>query len=86
MTPNLAEAATDRALLRSAAATTVLADHSKWGVVGLAHIAPLDEVDLLVTDDALPPAARTALAEAGCALRTPADPTEPPTPLTEETP
>jgi DeoR/GlpR family transcriptional regulator of sugar metabolism len=93
MTPNLAEAATDRALIRAAAAVTVLADHSKWGVVGLAHIAPLDEVDLLVTDDALPPAARTALTEAGCAVATPTtDPTDvdgagtPQTPLTEETP
>jgi hypothetical protein len=62
-------------------------------VVGLAHIAPLDEVDLLVTDDALPPAARTALTEAGCAVATPTtDPTDvdgagtPQTPLTEETP
>ena len=53
-TPNLAEAATDRALMACAAATTVLADHTKWGVVGLARIAPLDDVDTLLTDDALP--------------------------------
>lgn len=70
MTPNLAEAATDRALLRSAAAVTVLADHSKWGVVGLAHIAALDAVDTVISDDALPTEARTALADAGCVLRT----------------
>ena len=48
-TPNLAEAATDRALMACAAATTVLADHTKWGVVGLARIAPLDDVDTLLT-------------------------------------
>jgi len=62
-TPNLAEAATDRALMASAAATTVLADHTKWGVVGLARIAPLDEVDALLTDDALPDEARRRLAD-----------------------
>ena len=62
-TPNLAEAATDRALLASAAATTVLADHTKWGVVGLARIASLDEIDTLLTDDGLPDEARRHLAD-----------------------
>ena len=71
MTPNLAEAATDRALLRCAAAVTVLADHTKWGVVGLARIAPLEEVDVVVTDAALPDPARAVLADAGCALLVP---------------
>ena len=66
-TPNLAEAATDRALMACAAATTVLADHTKWGVVGLARIAPLDDVDTLLTDDALPADARRHLT--GAALR-----------------
>ncbi len=60
-TPNLAEAATDRALMECAAATTVLADHTKWGVVGLAKIADLDEVDLVVMDDEAPPAAHRLL-------------------------
>ena len=62
-TPNLAEAATDRALMACAAATTVLADHTKWGVVGLARIAPLDDVDTLLTDDALPADARRHLTD-----------------------
>ncbi|WP_315098001.1 DeoR/GlpR family DNA-binding transcription regulator [uncultured Cellulomonas sp.] len=66
-TPNLAEAATDRALMACAAATTVLADHTKWGVVGLARIAPLEDVDTLLTDDALPTDARRHLT--GAALR-----------------
>jgi len=73
MTPNLAEAATDRALLRCAAAVTVLADHTKWGVVGLARIAPLEEVDVVVTDAGLPEPARAVLADAGCTLLTPTD-------------
>ncbi|MCG7286580.1 DeoR/GlpR family DNA-binding transcription regulator [Cellulomonas sp. ACRRI] len=73
MTPNLAEAATDRALLRCAAAVTVLADHTKWGVVGLARIASLEEVDVVVTDAGLPEPARAVLADAGCTLLTPTD-------------
>ena len=35
-TPNLVEAATNRALVAAARRTVVTADHSKWGVVGLA--------------------------------------------------
>jgi DeoR/GlpR family transcriptional regulator of sugar metabolism len=83
MTPNLAEAATDRALLHAAAAVTVLADHSKWGVVGLAHIAALEAVDTVISDDALPTEARTALSEAGCLLRTPHEPGTTPAPTKE---
>ncbi|RMI07004.1 DeoR/GlpR transcriptional regulator [Cellulomonas triticagri] len=71
MTPNLAEAATDRALLRCSAAVTVLADHTKWGVMGLARIAALEEVDVLVSDAALPEPARAVLADAGCDLLSP---------------
>jgi DeoR/GlpR family transcriptional regulator of sugar metabolism len=78
MTPNLAEAATDRALLRCAAATTVLADHTKWGVVGLARIAPLEEVDVVVADAALPEPARAVLADAGCTLLVPPTPHDQP--------
>lgn len=63
-TPNLAEAATDRALLRCAAAGTVLADHTKWGVVGLARICAWDDVDTVVVDDALDADARRHLAAA----------------------
>lgn len=71
MTPNVAEAATDRALLRCAAAVTVLADHTKWGVIGLARIAALADVDTVVSDAGLPDPARAALADAGCTLLVP---------------
>jgi DeoR/GlpR family transcriptional regulator of sugar metabolism len=40
----------------------VCADHSKWGVVGLARIADLSQVDVLVTDAGMPRAAQRALA------------------------
>lgn len=49
--PNLVEAETNRAFVRSAARLMVLADHSKFDVRALACIAPLAEVDTLITDD-----------------------------------
>jgi DeoR/GlpR family transcriptional regulator of sugar metabolism len=52
-TPNLGEAATDRALIDSAREVIVLADSSKWGVVGLADIAPLAAAQMVITDDKL---------------------------------
>jgi DeoR/GlpR family transcriptional regulator of sugar metabolism len=39
----------------------VVADNSKWGVVGLSTIAALDEVDVVVSDDGLDPEARQVL-------------------------
>lgn len=60
-TPNLVEGATDRALVESARRLIVVADHSKWGVVGLSTIAELRQVDVLVTDSGLPASARRNL-------------------------
>lgn len=62
-TPNLAEATTDRALVESAREVVVLADSSKWGVVGLADIGPLSIAQTVITDDALPPDALRTLSE-----------------------
>ena len=62
-TPNLAEASTNRALIASARRVIVVADHSKWGVVGLSTIGPLDRVDVLVTDTGLDAKARRMLSE-----------------------
>jgi len=62
-TPNLAEAATDRALIGCAREVIVLADASKWGVVGLADIAPLSAAHTVVTDDKLPHDAARILSE-----------------------
>ena len=39
----------------------VIADNTKWGVVGLSQIADLDAVSTLVTDDKLPQAAVSLL-------------------------
>lgn len=62
-TPNLLEAETNRALVESARRLVVVADHTKWGEVGLSTIARLDEADVLVTDTGLPADARAVLAE-----------------------
>lgn len=61
-TPNLAEAETNRTFLRSARRVVVVADHTKWNAVGLASFADLDQLDVLVTDDALPAEQRAAAA------------------------
>ncbi|MFJ6633522.1 DeoR/GlpR family DNA-binding transcription regulator [Streptomyces sp. NPDC091376] len=62
-TPNLAEAETNRRFVRSARRVVVVADHTKWGTVGLSSFARLDEVDTLVTDAGLPAEAREEIAE-----------------------
>lgn len=62
-TPNLAEAETNRHFVRSARRVVVVADHTKWGTVGLSSFATLDEVDVLVTDSGLPVEARREFAE-----------------------
>jgi DeoR family fructose operon transcriptional repressor len=65
-TPVLAEAEIARLMVdRTQGAVVVVADSSKWGVVSNFEIAPLDRVQLLVSDDALPPAAAAGLTEAG---------------------
>ncbi|MFD6418548.1 DeoR/GlpR family DNA-binding transcription regulator [Streptomyces sp. NPDC060194] len=62
-TPNLAEAETNRRLVRSARRVVVVADHTKWGTVGLSSFAGLDEVDTLVTDAGLPAEVREEASE-----------------------
>ena len=62
-TPNLMEAETNRAMVESARRLVVVADHTKYGVIGLSQIAQLGAVDTLITDDQLDPSARDQLAE-----------------------
>ncbi|KOV89650.1 cytochrome C [Streptomyces sp. NRRL B-3648] len=62
-TPNLAEAETNRRLVHSARRVVVVADHTKWGVVGLSSFATLEQVDVLVTDAGLPAEARSEMSE-----------------------
>jgi DeoR/GlpR family transcriptional regulator of sugar metabolism len=62
-TPNLAEAETNRRLVQSARRVVVVADHTKWGKVGLSSFAALERIDTLVTDAGLPDEARGVVAE-----------------------
>lgn len=62
-TPNLLEAETNRCLIAAAKRVVVVADHSKWGVVGLSNIGFLEQVDVLVTDDHLDVEARRLVSE-----------------------
>ncbi|WP_327047133.1 DeoR/GlpR family DNA-binding transcription regulator [Microbispora sp. NBC_01189] len=62
-TPNLLEAETDRALVAAAQRLVVLADHTKWGTIGISTIAALGEADVVVSDVGLPEEARTVLSE-----------------------
>ncbi|MBA2380557.1 MAG: DeoR/GlpR transcriptional regulator [Chloroflexi bacterium] len=62
-TPNLLEADTDRALVASGRRLVVVADASKWGIIGISAIARLDEADTLVTDSGLTEEARELAAQ-----------------------
>lgn len=59
--PNLLEVETSRALARAARRLVVVADHTKWNVVGISTIATLAEADVVVTDDGWDPAALATL-------------------------
>jgi DeoR/GlpR family transcriptional regulator of sugar metabolism len=60
-TPNLLEAETNRAAANAAARLVVLADSSKYGLLSLAQIAPLERADTLISDTGLSAAARREL-------------------------
>ncbi len=62
-TPNMLEAETDRALVDAARRLVVVADHTKWGVIGVSTIARLAQADLLISDAGLSESARAVLGE-----------------------
>ncbi|CAN5338153.1 DeoR/GlpR family DNA-binding transcription regulator [soil metagenome] len=49
-TPDIAEASVKRALIDAARRTVVLADHTKFGRESFARVAPLSELDTVITD------------------------------------
>ncbi len=67
--PNLLEADTDRALIEAGRRLVVVADHSKWGVIGISSIARLDQADVLICDAGLDQDARVVLGDAVRELR-----------------
>ncbi|WP_331769472.1 DeoR/GlpR family DNA-binding transcription regulator (plasmid) [Embleya sp. NBC_00888] len=62
-TPNLLEAESNRALVRAARKLVVVADHTKWGVIGISTIARLSEADTLVVDSGLSEGVQGELAD-----------------------
>jgi DeoR family fructose operon transcriptional repressor len=54
-TPDPAEAAIKRLMLKSAQRKVLLADHSKVGHLSVCKHADLADIDLLITDTGLPP-------------------------------
>ena len=64
-TPNLAEAEVNSAFVSAAEQVVVLADHTKWGIRGLAQIAGLEAATTVISDDRLPPTAVDQLTDAG---------------------
>jgi len=64
-TPDPAEGAVKRAMVGSARRVVVLADSSKFGAEYLVSFAEASEVDVLITDSALPPFAQQSLTEQG---------------------
>lgn len=62
-TPNLREAQTCRALMATAREVVVLADSSKWGVVGMRTLAPWSQIHTVITDVGLPEPARVFLTD-----------------------
>ncbi len=62
------EAMTDRAILEIGSHAVVLADSTKFGSVSTVFLAPLDAVDLVITDDGLDPGTVEAVTAAGCHL------------------
>ncbi len=52
-TPNMLEAQIVRRMVDAAERVVVLADHTKWGVVGLQSIMPLERADVVVTDQGI---------------------------------
>lgn len=61
-TPNLLEAETNRALIDASRTLVVVADSTKWGVIGISSIAELERADTLVTDSGIDSQARAELA------------------------
>ncbi len=62
-TPNVLEAETNRAFVATARRVVVLADHTKWGTLGISSFAGLEDADELISDDRLPGEARRILGE-----------------------
>ncbi len=60
-TPNILEAETNRALIEAGRRLIVMADSTKWGVIGISSVARLEEAETIITDTGLDSVARQQL-------------------------
>lgn len=67
-TPDVAEAAVKRAMLQAARRVVVLADHTKFGNDCFASFGDLDQIDTVITDNALDPEIANQFERAGVKL------------------
>src|SRR5690606_34904123 len=65
---NLLLVESERRMMQQAGQVILLADSSKFGQQALARLCALDEIDVVVSDDALPPDTRQAILDRGCKL------------------
>jgi DeoR/GlpR family transcriptional regulator of sugar metabolism len=80
-TPNIMEAEANRALIEAGRRLIVLADHSKWGLIGISAIARLEEAHTLITDNGLDSDARAHLESVVGLVVTEARPARAPEPV-----
>jgi DeoR/GlpR family transcriptional regulator of sugar metabolism len=79
-TPNLLEAETNRVMVRSGRRLIILADSTKWGIVGLSSMAELSDASLVISDTGLSAQASAVLTDAADELvLLDAEPSAPPT-------
>ena len=60
-TPNVEESQVNQAMARIAKETILVADSSKFGKRSLSRIAPLSDIDIIITDKNLPTETQTEL-------------------------
>lgn len=65
---NLLLVQSERRMLERAQQVVLLADHSKFGRQALNRLCSLEEVDVIVTDQPVPPEHESAIRNAGCQL------------------
>jgi len=68
-TPNLLEAEANRAFIAAARRVVVLADHTKWGTIGMSTFAKLEEASVVISGDGLSTHAREVLSARAGELR-----------------
>lgn len=65
----LDESLMDREILRIASQVIVVADHTKCGRISTVFVAPVEEIDVLITDDQTPESFVAALSERGITVK-----------------